>query len=289
MIEDLAEATICIIGLGLMGGSLAAALRQRHCCREVIGVARRAITLDNARAQHYIDLGYSNLAEGVRGADIVILATPVCDIIAKIGQLSALVKPGCLVMDLGSTKQDVCAALDQLPLQVEVLGGHPMCGKESSGLEEADVDLYHDKVFILCPLARTSEQALSLGRQLATAVGARPLVLQSERHDTLVAAISHLPYLLAVALVNSAEELAHRDALVWQLAASGFQGASRLAASDVTMMLDILLTNRAPILASLESAQNQLTALRSALQAQDMQTLSELLGAARTRRKELNP
>ena len=191
-------------------------------------------------------------------------------------------------MDLGSTKQAVSAALDQLPSQVEVLGGHPMCGKESSGLEEAEPDLYLGKVFVLCPLPRTSEQAISLGKQLVAALGARPLVLQADRHDTLVAAISHLPYLLAVALVNAAEELAQGDTLVWQLAASGFRDTSRLAASDVTMMLDILLTNRAAILCSLERSQNQLTALRSALLVEDRQALCDLMSAAYNRRKELN-
>ena len=288
MIATLAEATVCIVGLGLMGGSLAAALQAKGCCREVVGVARRESTLVSARARHYIARGYTNLADGVRTADIVILATPVCDIIAKIGELGALVKPSCLVMDLGSTKHAVCAALDRLPPHVEVLGGHPMCGKESSGLEEAEPDLYLGKVFVLCPLSRTSEQAISLGKQLVTAVGARPLVLQADRHDTLVAAISHLPYLLAVALVNAAEVLAQDDALVWQLAASGFRDTSRLAASDVTMMLDILLTNRAAILCSLERSQNQLTALRSALLGEDRQTLFELMSAAHSRRKELN-
>jgi prephenate dehydrogenase len=182
----------------------------------------------------------------------------------------------------------VCAALEQLPPQVEVLGGHPMCGKESSGLDEAEPSLYLGKVFVLCPLPRTSEQAISLSKQLVSAVGARPLVFQADRHDILVAAISHLPYLLAAALVNATEELAQDDALVWQLAASGFRDTSRLAASDVTMMLDILLTNRSAVLDSLERSKNQQEALRSALQGSDRQMLSDLLSAANSRRKELN-
>jgi prephenate dehydrogenase len=142
-------------------------------------------------------------------------------------------------------------------------------------------------VFVLCPMKHTSEQAISLGKQLVAAIGARSLMLDARRHDTLVAAISHLPYLAAVALVNATEELAQDDRLVWQLAASGFRDASRLSASDVTMMLDILLTNRTAIMTSLESTQKQLDILYSALQAEDREMLSRLTSAAYRRRKEL--
>ncbi|MHB9032877.1 MAG: prephenate dehydrogenase [Anaerolineae bacterium] len=283
---SLQDASVCIVGLGLMGGSLAAALSRTHSCRQVIGVARRAETLSQAQTLGYIAEGYLDLLDALPSSDVVILATPVRDIIAQIGRLHAA-KPGTMVLDLGSTKQQVCAALESLPVEIDAVGGHPMCGKASSGLSEADPDLYRDKVFVLCPTPRTSPAAMELGRQLVTAIGAHQLVLDAERHDQLVALISHLPYLAAAALVNAVSEAACEDELVWQLASSGFRDTTRLAASDITMMLDILITNRQPILSALAHAQAQLAQLGAALEANDSDVLVKLLSSARAQRKEM--
>ncbi|MHB0859276.1 MAG: prephenate dehydrogenase [Anaerolineae bacterium] len=288
----LAEANVTIVGLGLMGGSLAAALSgaglgARPACREVVGVARRQSTLAMASDLRFIQRGTSDLAEGVREADVVVLATPVRDILAKLETIGPLLKPGCLVMDVGSTKQAVCEAMARLPEGVQPLGGHPMCGKESSGLTMAEPDLYRGKVFVLAPLERTSEEALEMGRALALAVGGMPLVLDAVRHDRLVAAISHLPYLLAVALVQATESLAEEDDLVWRLAASGFRDTSRVAAGDITMMMDILTTNREAVLASLDRAQAQLDDLRRLVAEVDVDGLKAHLQRARNRRREM--
>ncbi|MHB1295483.1 MAG: prephenate dehydrogenase [Anaerolineae bacterium] len=288
----LADASVTIVGLGLMGGSLAAALSgagygTEAACREVVGVARRQSTLAMARDLRFIQRGTRDLAEGVREADIVVLATPVRDILAKLEMIGPFLKPGCLVIDVGSTKQAVCQAMARLPQAVQPLGGHPMCGKESSGLTMAEPDLYRGKVFVLAPLERTSPEALELGRALALAVGAVPLVLDAARHDRLAAAISHLPYLLAVALVQATETLGREDDLVWRLAASGFRDTSRVAAGDVTMMLDILSTNREAVLDSLERAQTQLADLRRLLAEEDVDGLKARLESARNRSREM--
>ena len=163
-----------------------------------------------------------------------------------------------------------------------------MCGKETSGLTMAEPTLYRDKVFVLSPLPRTSPAALALAQSLVLAIGARPLILDPERHDRLVAAISHLPYLLAVTLVNAAEAMAQGDALAWKLAASGFRDTSRVAAGDLTMMLDILATNRKPILEALHHAQAQLAALTRYLEENDDSHLQAALAAARSRRLEMH-
>jgi prephenate dehydrogenase len=288
---DFANARVTIIGLGLMGGSLAAALSINRACGSIVGVARRRSTLATARALRFIDEGTTDLAEGVSAADLVILCTPVNDIIEKLDALGPLVKPGCVVMDVGSTKSAICAAMEEMPEHVQPLGAHPMCGKETSGLTMAEPSLYQDKIFVLTPLPRTSERTVALGHALIAAVGARPLVLDPARHDRLVAIVSHLPYMMAVALVNAADGLAGRpgaeDPLAWTMAASGFRDTSRVAGGSIPMMMDILVTNREPVLHSLIEAREQIDRLVDCLEAADFEALEALLQAARHRRTEV--
>ena len=286
--KRLAEGRVAVVGLGLMGGSLAGALRGR--CRAVVGVARRTETIEAALARGLVDRGTADLASGVRQADVVILATPARAILHALDEIGPLLPEGCLLMDLGSTKAQIVARMAALPGHVQPLGGHPMCGKEVSGIEAADPALYQGHIFVLTPLARTSEAALVQGCALVEAIGGRPLILPPERHDRLVAVVSHLPYLLACALVGTAETTASIDPLVWGVAASGFRDTSRLAASDVTMMLDILLTNREPVLEALEDCAGQLRDLARLVDSGDEGGLRDALAAVRERRTEIgNP
>lgn len=240
----LKDASFTIIGLGLMGGSFGLALKARGIGRRVWGVDRRATVIDRALELGAIDGGTTAATAGVAEADIVVLATPVRAIIELLEHIGPHLKAGCLVMDLGSTKSDIVKAMTCLPAGVEPVGGHPMCGKEVAGIWAAEASLYEGAVFPLTPLERTSPAALALAERLVESIGATPVVIDARRHDRLVAAISHLPYLTAVMLVSAAAEVAAEDALAWPLAASGFRDTSRLAASDVTMMHDILATNR---------------------------------------------
>ncbi|MCX7680706.1 MAG: prephenate dehydrogenase [Anaerolineae bacterium] len=283
----LSEARITIVGLGLMGGSLAGALRGK--CRQVVGVARRSETLEKALALGFIDQGTTSIAEGVQGADVIILATPVRTIIQQIEELAPLLPPGCLLMDLGSTKRDIVAAMEQLPPYVQPLGGHPMCGKEKAGLEVADPELYRGRTFILTPLPRTSPDALALGQAIAEAVGARPLVLEAGRQDYLVATLSHLPYLLACALVATADATTSSDPAAWEIVAGGFRDTSRVAASDVTMMVDILLTNQDEVLKAVRVYQEQLHRLAQLVAAGDEDKLRAALGAIQRERLRMFP
>jgi prephenate dehydrogenase len=284
----LQDCQITIVGLGLMGGSLAMALRERvRPHRGVWGVARRPRTMHQALVHNVVDFATLALAEGVREADLVILATPVRTIIEMVGQAGPLLKPGGVLLDLGSTKTDIVEAMARLPAHVQPVGGHPMCGKEVAGLDAAETTLYDGAVFVLTPLERTADEALELARQLATAVGAKPLVMEAKRHDRLVATISHLPYTLAVALMGVAEEIGQGDEFVWELAASGFRDTSRLAVSELTMMMDILLTNRQAVAEVLRQTQGQIEALIAHLEAGDETALRQVLSAAQARRKTL--
>ncbi len=260
------------------------ACKQRAVCREVIGVARRAETAGEAIAMDAVHRATTDVADGVEGADVIVLATPVRTIVRQIRELATMPLSPCLLLDLGSTKGDVVAVMDELPAQVEPVGAHPMCGKETAGLAAADPTLFQDAPWVLVPLPRTSPPALALAREPVVSFGARPLVLDADRHDHLVAAISHLPYALAEALGLAAAEVGEEDELVWQLAASGFRDTSRLAASNVTMALDILLTNQEAVVAALRRTSGQLNRLADLIAAGDEDELRALLTAAREKR-----
>jgi len=281
----LSEARVAIAGLGLMGGSLAAALRTRHACGRVVGIARRQETANRALARGYVDEATTDLAAGVAGADIVVLAMPVRAILTAVQQIGPQLAPGSLLIDLGSTKAHIAQAMAALPAHVHVCPAHPMCGKEVAGLDAADPDLYAGRVFVISPLARTRPEALRRCEELVRAIGARPLRLDPARHDRLVAVTSHLPYLLALALVSVAEDAATTEPLLWDLAASGFRDTSRLAASDVTMMLDVLLTNPTAIAGALARCRRQLEQVEGFLQAGDEAGLREMMEAAASRRR----
>jgi prephenate dehydrogenase len=285
--KELINARVTIVGLGLMGGSLAGALRRQ--CQAVVGVARRAESVDTALARGLIDWGTTDVVEGVREADVVVLATPVRVILRQLGEIAPLLPEGCVLMDLGSTKAEIAVEMEKLPDHVQPLGGHPMCGKEVSGIEMADPRLFQGRTFILAPLARTSEAALALGRALAEAVGAAPLVLEPEHQDYIVATVSHLPYLLACALISTADASVSADPAAWEVVATGFRSTSRLAGSDVTMMIDILLTNQEEVLKALELYAAQLRDLTRMVEAGDEEDLKKRLSHIRERRLLMYP
>jgi prephenate dehydrogenase len=283
------EAEIAVVGLGLMGGSLAAALRggndHPRRCRRVVGIARRAETLPLAAP--LVDAATLDLP-AVAQADAVVLAVPPRAIIRMIPQVAALMRPGALLTDLGSTKSTIVDVMSTLRDDILVAGGHPMCGKEAGGLAAADPRLYEHAPFVLCPVPGRAETAVARAAGLARVLGARPRVLDAARHDQLVAAISHVPYTTAVALVAAAEALAASEGdTLWELAAGGFRDTTRVAAGELDMWIDILLTNRAAVLAHLDRLDAGLQHLRQALATDDVAALHAVLVAAQTRRRRL--
>jgi prephenate dehydrogenase len=280
---NLARARVAVVGLGLMGGSLALALRGR--CQALWGVDSDPSAVADACHHGIIDHGV-DFSDAI-SADVLVLAAPVRAILAQLADLARRPAPAgrLIVLDLGSTKTEIAAAMRRLPAAYAPVGGHPMCGKEVSGLAHAEAGLFRDKVFVLTPLERTPQWALSGVQELVDAIGAQPIELSPERHDELAAAASHLPYLAATLLVRAAEGLG--DDQVWEMAASGFRDTSRLAASDVTMMTDILLTNRQAIASALERFQAELSTLMSLLESADAEALAAFLAAAAERRRGL--
>lgn len=256
----LATQTVCIVGCGLMGGSLALALRGQVARVQVVDAD--ADTRALALARGLAVAAHATLEAGVRGAQLVVLAAPVRTNLALLPQLGALVAPGTLLLDLSSSKAAVIAAMDQLPTPVRAVGGHPMCGKEQAGLAHADAALFHERVFALCRSRRSDDAALALVLELVRAIGAVPLLLDPAAHDHAVAHVSHLPYLLSLALVAACSAL---PPTARQLAASGFRDTSRLAGSDARMMTDVLVTNREAVTLALHTARAALAELAELL------------------------
>lgn len=277
---SLQHTTIGVVGLGLMGGSLALALKGK--CARLLGFDTHPPTLELALSRGIIDhpLPLSLLpSEEGKGAqlDILILAVPVPAILDLLHQLALTnyLSP-IIILDLGSTKREILRAMAALPNNFDPLGGHPICGKEKLGPENADPALYQGAPFILTPLERTTQRAIRLAKELISAVGAHPLEINADEHDRTLAFTSHLPFLIASALaLSTPPEFA-------PLAGPGFRSTSRLAGTPAHMMLGILQSNRDHILETIQAFQTSLDKLRIALQCQDDVELENLLNQSRS-------
>jgi prephenate dehydrogenase len=240
---------IAIIGLGLIGGSLGLALKRAKVAEiEIVGLARHAETAQKALALGAIDKAETELSSAVKDAHLVIIATPLMVIKDVLQQLADCLPSGCIVTDTGSTKVQVIAwAQALLPSRIDFIGGHPMTGKETSGLGHAEAGLFQGCVYCLSETPNTSPEAIQLVIRLVELIGAKPLLITPAEHDRLVAAVSHLPMLLSAALVS-----ATTNSPTWtqmsQLAASGYRDLSRLASGNPEMSRDICLTNKVNLL-----------------------------------------
>jgi prephenate dehydrogenase len=273
----LADCHVGIIGLGLMGGSLALALRG--ACRSISGYDTDPNTITQA-----LDRGIIQRPIELRGdeVDLLILAAPVSAILAWIDRVPQVFSGEFHLIDLGSTKTQIVERMQALPDRISPLGGHPMCGKETSGLGVASGDLYRDCLFALTPLDRTRPVTMNIAQELIATLLARSLLLDPQAHDRAVAVISHLPYLMASSLIDAVTTM--NDDAAWTLAASGFRDTSRLAASDVTMLLDILKSNRREVLHALDRAQASLQEMIDLIDRADWMELRSKLEAARAKR-----
>jgi prephenate dehydrogenase len=282
--SEFSKLTVCIVGLGLMGGSIALALRGK--VDTLIGVDRERAVCRQATRRGVVDEAGTNLEDWIGLADLVILATPVRAIVDMLGQIGPWLADGATVIDLGSVKRPVVTAMDALPPTVRAVGGHPMCGKEKSGLDAAEADLYQGRTFVLCQTDRTDDQTLRLAETLCDTIGARPYMLDAERHDSAAAKVSHLPALLSAALVGGVMSGGTADPATGHIASTGFRDISRLAASDPTMMTDILLTNADTIAESTAVVRAELDALVAMTQAGDAEALRAHLEAIRQARTD---
>ena len=268
----LSKAKILIIGLGLMGGSMALALRGK--CAALYGADSDLSTRDLALRQNIVDLADADPSKLLSQADLVILAAPVPAILSLLDVLPEFTSSRCIVLDIGSSKAEIVSKMGKLPERFDPIGGHPICGKERLSLENADRTLYYAAPFLLTPLQRTTARARMAAEQIISAIGAKINFLTPDEHDRILACTSHMPFLLSSALALSTPQ----D--VSPFVGPGFRSASRLAGTPASMMLGVIQSNRVNILAALERLQDELAFFTSAIADNDIDALSVSLNSA---------
>jgi prephenate dehydrogenase len=259
---------LTIIGVGLIGGSLALALKAAGVVGEVVGCGRGRPNLEKALQLGIIDRYTRDPAAAVAGADLVFLATPVKTLARVVEQCLPALKPGAIITDGGSVKAEVVRAIEPLlPEGISFVPGHPIAGTEQSGAEAAFATLYQDKRCILTPTQKTDPLALQLVERMWQVAGSRVVCMEMEKHDRILAAISHLPHMVAYSLVNAVGSYDHYEENILEYSAGGFRDFTRIASSDPTMWRDIAETNRAALLEMMEQFEQSLAELKSEIAA----------------------
>lgn len=276
-----------LIGCGLMGGSFALAMKRAGLVKRVVGYSKSPSTTERARAMGVIDVEAPSALLAVSGADIVLIAVPVAATEATLKAIKHMVTPKMLIMDVGSTKGDVMEAA-QRGLREQIgsfVPAHPIAGKEHAGVEHADADLYTGRQVILTPTERTLAPQVKQAKEVWSALGCNVVQMSPGSHDAAFAAVSHLPHLLAFALMNSVVTQP-QGAQFLALAGPGFRDFTRIAASDPKVWRDILLANRHELLAQSQLFQAQLQAFEGLMTSGNGQAIEALIEQASTTRSQ---
>lgn len=250
---------VAIVGVGLIGGSLGLAIKKRKLARTIIGIGRRRSSIQRAVRCGAIDVGTKDLKRGVSDADLVIIATPVCSIPKIAKAIVYNLKGGAILTEVGSTKTQIVNAIEKfLPAGISFVGLHPLAGSEKRGVNFAEADLFKGATVIMAKTRKTKSSSIKALSQFWRSLGIERIVIKSpEEHDRIVAEISHLPHLVATALVNSV------SAKSLKFASTGFKDSTRIAASDPEVWRDICVTNRREILKSLDRYERSLSRLKA--------------------------
>ncbi|MFH1458656.1 MAG: prephenate dehydrogenase [Candidatus Omnitrophota bacterium] len=269
---------VAIVGTGLIGGSIALAIRNKHLANEVIGVSRRNKNIRHAKKIGAIDRGSRDL-NIIRDADLIILATPVEVIIRQARKISKIVRKDCLITDVGSTKVKIVKTLSRI--FPGFIGSHPLAGSERTSIVQAHQHMFEKSLCILTPTARTSSSALNKIKILWQRLGARTVLMTADNHDRILSFISHLPHVAAFSLMG----IIPKEYL--RFAASGLKDTTRIACSDSELWAQVLLSNRRNMLESIQSFEVQLSRIKSAIRNKNKKSLKIILEKARKRRSIL--
>jgi prephenate dehydrogenase len=275
--------TVAIVGVGLIGGSIGLALRERKLARSIVGIGRRQASLDAARRVGAIDHGVTTLAEGASQAQLIIISTPVDTIAERAIQAAAVCPPGSLITDAGSTKEAIVAAVDSGLANrrsgPRFVGSHPLAGDHRTGPQHARGDLFDGRTVVVTPTSATRPAAVTETNGFWQSLGANVITMTPAKHDAALAVTSHLPHLVAVALAA----VTPKDLL--PLAASGWRDTTRVAGGDPKLWLPIFATNRQHVVDALERISERLENIRETLEHGDDESLTSILeAAAKTRR-----
>lgn len=265
---------LTIIGVGLIGGSLAMALRKKGMVGEIVGVGRSVSNLELAVKLDVIDKFTTDAAAGVLGADLVVIATPVASVPDVVKKIAASLKQGAIVTDVGSVKKSIVKEAEKmLPSGVYFVGGHPVAGTEESGVGAAFPALFETRKCILTPTAKTDKEALKKVKEIWEAAGSEVIVMDAEKHDCILAAVSHLPHVIAYSLVNTVDDVRDFEESILNYSAGGFRDFTRIASSSPEMWRDICLLNRRAILDMIDRFEEKLSALKKSIEAEEGKNL----------------
>ncbi len=280
---------VALIGIGLIGSSLARALRRDSPDTTIVACARRAETLATVKRLELADAATDDPIEAAEGADLVVIATPL-SAYAEIGRrIGPALKEGAILTDVGSVKEAVIRDLQpHLPRGVHLVPGHPVAGTEHSGPESGFAELFHDRWCILTPLPETAPDAVTAVGRMWESFGMRVVTMTADHHDKVLAMTSHLPHLIAYTIVGTATNLEESlKSEVIEFSASGFRDFTRIAASDPVMWRDIFLNNREAVLEIVQRFTEDLTALQRAIRWGEGDKLQELFTRTRTIRRSI--
>ena len=278
--DFLRDQSVAILGLGLIGGSIAMGLRGH--CRSILGVDNDPLSCQIATAKGIVDSASEDLRQILPEADILIIATPVSTAIELISTLPSIHNGGKLiVMDVTSTKSQIMQAMESLPPNFDIIGGHPLAGKEKLGICNAEKEMLYGATFTLTPSERTSERTKSLALELVKAINCKPHWIEAELHDRTLAATSHAPHLLAVALTHATEKEYAR------LSGGGLSSATRLSSTPTSMMLSMVMTNAENTIAKLRATQAEIEKIIALMEAGNEESLALLLDESRAKREEM--
>ena len=279
---------LAIIGVGLIGGSLARVLREKGEVGEIVGIGRGAANLQRAVELGVIDRYDHDLATGVAGADLVFIATPVCTIASITEAIAPFLVPGAIVTDGGSVKEEIVAACEpHMPAGRHFVGGHPIAGTEKSGVDASFSTLYKGKRCILTPTPATDARALEKVSAMWQLAGSEVVLMDPVKHDKVVAAISHLPHMVAYSLVNSVGDYEGCDENILKYSAGGFRDFTRIASSDPVMWRDIALQNRSAVLEMMDFFAAHYGELRRLVAAADGPGLENFFDRSRQHRESI--
>jgi prephenate dehydrogenase len=276
---------ITLVGVGLLGGSLGMAIRQRGLAGRVTGYARRMATVKESLLVGAVDDATTDLIVAVKDARLIVFCTPVEHMRSLAQQMLAVLTPGALVTDVGSVKQEVVEALEPLfrSAGCDFVGSHPMAGAEKTGVSAARADLFEKAVCVVTPTANTPADAVNQVTGLWTAVGGKPMTLPVDLHDELVSRSSHLVHVTAAALARFVLDPTHPKEQA-QLCATGFRDTTRVASGSPEMWREILMSNRENIRRALRSLNRELTSLEAALERADLDYINDFLSQAKRQR-----
>ncbi len=279
---------VTVIGLGLIGGSLAWRLKGSKKVNCVYGVDKDAETIKMALSAGAVHMAGKDIEKGVAGAEIVVMAVPVSVITGLVKTILPHIQEGCVITDVGSTKETIVSAMERLlPAGLKFLGGHPMSGSERSGFQAADSYLFENAVYALTPTHKTPDEAIKKIISMVEILGARPVLMDPATHDRIVATVSHLPHVLAAALVNAAAELNKEESHTLTLSAGGFRDTTRVAGSNPELWVDICLANKKRLKEAILRFQKQMDALCALLEGNKRDQLLEWLRKAQTCREQI--